>query len=284
MILIDSNSICHQAKHRMSDLSFHEKQTGVMFGFLNQILSLAKTLHSNEFIYTWDSRESLRTNLFPDYKKVRRHEKTAEEKELDSIAYSQFDTLRKEILPEIGFVNSFMIDGFEADDLMASITFTNPEIPFDIVSTDEDLYQLLSDNVRLYSTKKKQFYTNHNLWKEYGVTPDEWPEVKAIAGCNTDGVPGVEGVGEKTACKYINRNLSIVTKTYRSIKGSTALIARNRLLVTLPLESTPDIPIKNKDQFSLRAFQDICGRYGFQSFLEQERFRQWKEYVFKKEK
>jgi DNA polymerase-1 len=281
MILIDANSICHMAKHSMGNLSWEDKKVGVMFGFLNQILSLAKVFGTNEFAFTWDSRKSLRTAVFPDYKKARRIEKSAEDKELDAIAYAQFDTIRLELLPEIGFSKSFMIDGYEADDLVASIVFTNPDKEFVIVSTDEDLYQLLSNNVKMYSIRKKMSYTNKNLWKEFGVTPDEWAEVKSIAGCNTDGIPGVVGVGEKTACKYVNRHLNTRHQSYRNIKDNEELIYRNRTLVLLPFEGTPEIKIEGTDTLSSKAFQNICNRYGFQSFLERDRFKQWKEHVFK---
>lgn len=282
MILVDSNSICHQAKHSMGNLSWEEKKTGVLFGFLYQILNLAKMFKTNEFVFAWDSRESFRDKIFPGYKHKRRNkEKTPEEKELDGIAYAQFDTIRLELLPEIGFVNSYMIDGYEADDIMASITFSHPNKEFVIVSTDEDLYQLLSDNVKMYSIKKKMSYTNKNLWKEYGVTPDEWGEVKAIAGCRTDEVPGVVGVGEKTACQYVNRHLNIHNKSYRDIKSNGELIQRNKKLVILPFEGTPEISKFHFETLSSRAFQDICNRYGFQSFLTQEKYSQWKEFVFK---
>jgi DNA polymerase I len=280
MILVDANSIAHQCKHSLGNLSWNEKKVGVIFGFFNQILSLAKIFDTNRFIFAWDSRKSLRTALFSDYKKQRRYEKSPEEKELDTIAYIQFDTIRQELLPGLGFVNNYMVEGFEADDLIASITFTNPNKEFFIISTDEDLYQLLSDNVRMYSIRKKQFYTNRNLWKEYGITPDEWSEVKSIAGCNTDGVPGVAGVGEKTACLYINRHLNVTHKSYHNIKKSGELIERNRKLVTLPFEGTPEIILSAKNNLSLIAFQDICNRYGFQSFLEQEKYKQWKEFIF----
>ena len=282
MILVDANSICHQAKHSMGNLSWHDKKVGVMFGFLNQILSLSKVFDTNRFAFAWDTRKSLRTEMFPDYKKARRHDKTDEEKQLDAIAYEQFDKIRHEILPELGFVNSFGIDGYEADDLIASIINSNASHEFVIVSTDEDLYQLLSERVTMYSTKKKQLYSVKNLWKEYGVTPTEWAEVKSIAGCNTDGVPGIVGVGEKTACKFINRHLNHSHKSYRNIKDNEELIERNRKLVTLPLEGTPEIKLYIKNDLSLSAFQDICNRYGFQSFLERERFNQWMEFVFKK--
>lgn len=280
MILIDANSVCHQAKHSMGNLSWNDKQVGVIFGFINQLLSLAKVFETNEFVFAWDSRKSLRTELFPDYKKQRRHEKTPDEQKLDTIAYAQFDDLRMVLLPELGFDNSYVVEGCEADDIIASITFTNPDKEFDIISTDEDLYQLLTDKVRIYSIRKKKSYTNKNLWKDYGVTPEEWAEVKAIAGCATDGIPGVEGVGEVTACKYINRHLNVTHKAYRNIRESKDLIERNRTLVTLPIVSTPEIRLKSKDKLSLKKFQDICGRYGFQSFLERDRFKQWKEHVF----
>jgi DNA polymerase-1 len=266
----------------MKNLSWNDKKVGVIFGFLNQILSLAKIFDTNKFIFAWDSRKSLRAALFPDYKKQRRYEKTSEEKELDAISYIQFDIIRQELLSELGFVNNYMVEGYEADDLIASITFTNPNKEFFIISTDEDLYQLLSDNVRMYSIRKKQFYTNRNLWKEYGITPDEWSEVKSIAGCNTDGVPGVMGVGEKTACLYINRHLNVTHKSYHNIKKSRELIVRNRKLVTLPFEGTPEIVLSAKNNLSLTAFQDICNRYGFQSFLEQEKYKQWKKFIFTK--
>jgi len=280
MILVDANAICHQCKHAMGHLSWNDKKVGVMFGFLGQLLSLSKTFETNRFIFAWDSRESLRTKIFPDYKKTRRRDKTDEEKQLDAIAYDQFDILRKEIIPQIGFANSFMVEGFEADDLIASITFTNPGKDFIIVSADEDLYQLLTDNVRMYSTKKKQFFSNKNLWKDYGVTPEEWSEVKAIAGCSTDGVPGIPGVGEITACKYIRRHLNVKHQAYRNIQEGKELIERNKKLVTLPLAGTPEIKPTFKENLSIKVFQDICGQYGFQSFLEREKFKQWKEYVF----
>jgi 5'-3' exonuclease len=140
-----------------------------------------------------------------------------------------------------------------------------------------------SDKVSMYSTKKKKLYTNRNLWKDYGVSPKEWAEVKSIAGCSTDGVPGIEGVAEITAAKYITRRLNIAHKTYRNILSGREIIERNRKLVTLPLEGTPVIKLSIKNDLSSSAFQDICNRYGFQSFLERERYNQWKEFIFRKD-
>ena len=280
MILIDSNSICHACKHSMGDLSWEEKKVGVIFGFLRQLLTLSKLLNSNEFVFAWDSRESIRTKMFPDYKKARKREKTEEEKELDDLAYAQFNEIQNKILPAIGFSHSYMQDGYEADDIIASVVFCNPLKDITIISTDEDLYQLLTDGVSMYSIKKKQFYTGGNLWKDYRITPRDWVDVKAIAGCSSDGIPGVPGVGEKTACKYLTRTLGVHLKTYRSIKENEKLIQFNKSLVRLPLEGTKDFVIDTKDKLSLGNFLDICTEYGFKSFLGQEALSKWKEHVF----
>jgi len=281
MILIDSNSICHTVKHAMTDLSFHEKQVGVIFGFLRQILSLAKKFESNRFVFAWDSRSSVRNQFFPEYKGRRKKDKTPEEKELDDIAYVQFNTLRDEILPEVGFANNFWQEGYEADDIIASIVHCNPTEKIVIISTDEDLYQLLSENVTMYSIRKKQEYTYHNLWKDFHIPPQDWVDIKSIAGCSSDDIPGVPGVGEKTACKYLNRQLGITHKTYRSIKESGELIKRNLQLVTLPYPGTKCLPITNSDSLPTKKFLGVCTRYGFESFMYRDSLAQWKEHIFK---
>jgi len=104
ILLVDANSVCHQMKHAMGDLSWEEKRVGVLFGFLRQLLSLAKILKSNRFVFAWDTRSSVRSKFFPEYKGRRKKDKTPEEKELDDIAYIQFNTLQHEILPEIGYI------------------------------------------------------------------------------------------------------------------------------------------------------------------------------------
>jgi DNA polymerase-1 len=264
----------------MGDLSWNEKKVGVIFGFLRQILTLAKLFETNKFVFAWDSRSSIRIKMFPDYKKARRREKSPDEEAFDNLTYDQFNKLREEIIPDIGFLNNFMQEGFEADDIIASVIHSNPSLKITIISTDEDLYQLLSDNVDMYSIKKKQLYTYLNLWKDYRISPVEWIDAKSIAGCSTDGVPGVPGVGEKTSCKYLSRALNPLHKTYRAIKDSTDLIERNRKLIQLPLEGTLRYPIRINEHLSVGNFIDICNEYGFMSFLGQDTLKKWKEYIF----
>jgi DNA polymerase-1 len=277
MILVDSNYICYVAKHSLKGLSYQEKKVGVIFGFLRQILSLAKVFETNKFIFVWDSQSSLRKEIFPAYKARRKTNKTEEDLELDALSYPQFDDLRNTIIPYLGFTNNHIQIGYEADDLIAVITKTGDE--YIIVSADEDLYQLLSETVSLYSIRKKQLYTAKNLYKDYGVTPKQWAMVKAISGCSTDEIPGIVGVGEKTAAKYIRKQLPFNTKTHQSILKGTEIIRRNTPLVDLPFKGTLPITYK-RDHLSLDCFVEICKTYGFNSFLTREVYQQWKNHVF----
>lgn len=282
ILLIDANAICHQAKHSMKGFSYDEQEVGVIFGFMRQLLALAKNFQTNKFVFAWDSRKSFRTNMFLKYKEKRKTaEKTKEEKRFDEIAFNQFNIIREEILPELGFCNNFMIDGYEADDIIASIIQKiNGKEEIVIISSDEDLFQLLSETVSMYSTKKKKSYTDKNLWKDYRITPKEWGTVKAIAGCSSDSVPGVPGVGEVTACKYLTKQLPKTHKTYRSIVASKELIEFNKYLVVLPLKGTPIISISSKDSLLVKNFITVSQRYGFNSFTNKENLAQWKEHIF----
>lgn len=284
MIIIDANGICHAAKYSMGSLSWKEKETGVIFGFLNQLLTVAKTMDSNQFLFTWDSVLSKRKEIFPDYKKSRRTElKTEDEQRLDDVAYKQFSELRQEILPFLGFRNNFISEGFEADDLIASITQHMSADYFAIISSDEDLYQLLRENVYIYSTKKKQSYTIKNLWTDFKIHPPDWAKVKAIGGCSSDGVPGIPGVGEKTAAKYLNKTLPYTGQAYRKIKDNQALIDFNMKLVKLPLEGTPIISKATPDDLCFENFMKTCKYLGFRSYMNETRMQEWKKYIFHRE-
>ncbi len=267
IILIDAHAICHAAKHSV-DLDYEGLQTGIIFVFLRQIVKLAKTLQSNHFIFAWDSRNSKRREYFPEYKASRRKDRTPLEIMKDEKCFKQFNSLKSIILPSIGY-ECYEYDGFEADDIIASIVYYNSD-PMVIVSSDTDLYQLLGDNISMHW--KDQNYTAKQFEYEYGIPPLKWIYIKSLAGCKTDGVPGIEGIGEITACKYLRRELSPKSKVYQRIisdKGSK-LIEFNQKLVTLPYEGTPIIKLKPQPKLYLDAFTHFCGKYGFQSMLGKE--------------
>ncbi len=269
ILLVDANAIAHQAKHAM-ELNYEGMQTGVMFGFLRQIIKISNELNTNKIFFFWDSSKSNRRIMFPEYKANRRKDKVPTEKFFDDQCYKQFNLLKHSLLPDLGF-KCYQAEGFEADDIIATAV-QNHKFDFIIVSGDTDLYQLLSDSVSLYKSNNKTIYSINDFKNEYNITPAQWIQVKAIAGCTTDNIPGLPNIGEITACKYLRGELKHTTEAYKKIKSAFGknTIEKNLPLVKLPLEGTPVFPlaIPKEFQYSLTNFIRICDKYGFNSMLE----------------
>jgi DNA polymerase-1 len=249
-------------------LSTNQLRTEVVFQFTIQLLNYAKRFETDKFIFCWDSKHSKRKKIFEDYKAKRHNDKTAEDKRFDELTYPQFDELRFNVIPDMGFKNTFLQAGLEADDLFASILTHNQfdEKPI-IVSRDGDLYQLL-DWCDMFDPTSKKIITAETFQDRWGIEPGKWGEVKAIAGCSTDGVPGVSGVGEKTAIKYITGALGNKTKAHKSIVSNRFLIKRNRLLVVLPFKATKPIEIVD-DELMYIDFHNTFQRLKFDSCLQE---------------
>ncbi len=132
----------------------------------------------------------------------------------------------KELLSALA-INIFEIDGFEADDLIGTLSVFAEEkgIEVYIVTGDKDALQLATDNVKVVITKKgiteKEIYDKNRMIEEFGVTPKEFIDVKGLMGDTSDNIPGVPGIGEKTAFKLIKEYKSIETvlENIENIKG-----------------------------------------------------------------
>jgi DNA polymerase-1 len=210
--------------------------------------------------------------MYPAYKANRRpDDRPEEEKELDAIAFQQFTKLREIILPDLGFKNIFMIDGYEADDLLALLVKQLPG-PNIVVASDNDLFQLLPF-CSLYNVTKKQLTTKEEFVRKYGVEPEIWSEVKALAGCSSDNVSGVPGVGEITAIKYLTGKIT-KGKVFSKIQESGEIRDRNRLLVTLPLKDIP-LPIYKENRLVKSTFLGVISTYGLKSMSQEKEFSKW---------
>src|SRR3990172_1202711 len=155
LLIIDSNFICYKSMIAMKGLSWDEHATGVIFGFLREISSLADKFESPRFVFAWDSRKSFRRNVYPEYKKRPKIE-DPEMEDLFNSGRPQFDEIRLKVLPRLGFKNNFIQVGLEADDIMARIVQEHSgKLPLEdricIVSSDEDLYQLLHNTISIYN-------------------------------------------------------------------------------------------------------------------------------------
>lgn len=276
ILVIDSSFIAHRSRFVFGDLSVDDLRTGVIFGFLDQIRNIGLDLNSNRMVFCWDSKESLRKKRSAEYKNKRHKDMTERERIELNLALEQFTTLREEVLPEIGFNNQFIQEGYEADDIIASFVKKNENCL--IVSSDQDLYQLL-ESADMYNVKTKKKYNMFDFHDEFGCGVSQWPYIKAVAGCKSDHVVGIQGVGEKSVIKYLNGALSSTTQAFQKIKEqSEEMVKKNMPLVKLPFRGTKTFK-EQKNKFSLEAFTKVCHRYEFISFLRETEFADWKEFL-----
>ena len=271
ILVLDCNFLAYQALHTTGCLSTSgDDPSGVTYGFLNRIVSLAEQFHTPRLVFCWDGGNSIRKKRYAWYK-LRDAEETPAEKEARKLACQQFNTLATYTLPSLGFGNVFCFEGYEGDDVIASIVneWTGDKV---IVSSDEDMFQLLSEgSCRMYNPTKRRMITKQTFMEEFGIHPVEWITVKKIAGCHSDKVPGVRGVGEKTALKYIRGELKANSKAHQDITcaAGVATAVRNHWLVELPLPDCP-VPQEQKDHFNLGEWKRVCSSLEFHSLTSPE--------------
>jgi DNA polymerase-1 len=277
-LVIDCHGLGYRAYHSLGGLSHDGTATGVAFGFLSTILRLGERYKTNKILFCWDGGDSVRRKIYPAYKiGCKTVSKTPEEqKELKAI-HAQFDSLRDTVLPALGFKNLLIQTGYEADDIIAYLIAKNVCQGI-VVSSDHDLYQLLQyPNCRgQHMLSTDRLTTANSFHGEYRITAREWAMVKAIAGCGGDGVPGIPGVAEKTAIRYILDELPDGKKK-RDIDSNFKLIQRNWKLVRLPIHGVNDIQVKEDDldeENILQIFSDL----GFSSFTSDKQAERWRTF------
>jgi len=277
LMLLDCNGLCHALKHATKNLSYRGQRTGILFGFIKMLLKLQEAIKADEWVFAWDSSKGyLRQKECPQYKANRKADKTEEEKKLDEISYPQFNTLRGQLLEDLGFGNILCFDGFESDDIMAAASFEKAEIW--IVTRDKDLYQCLKENVSIYDPIGEKPYRLSDLAGQWSCSPDEWVQAMAIAGCDTDNVKGVSGVGMKTAIKFVQGRLAPESKACASIYSSVDMGERNFNLVSLPHPALPKFKIKqSKIRPTAGRMLAVAYKYGMGSLTSVQFKSRWEE-------
>lgn len=264
-LILDTNFLCWRAFHTTGHLSHNEVRTGVIYGVLRDVLDLSQRFESGSVVFCFDSRYSRREEILPTYKSSRKNKRSddSEENQLARMEMiNQITALRKQHLPRIGFQNVFMQKGYEADDLVAA-SCQAVEAAGDtavVISSDHDLFQLIRPSIKIWNPSKQQFWTTQNFSKQYGIHPMEWAMVKAIAGCKTDDVPGIKGVGETTAVKFLTKQLPKTSTKYQAIKAGKELIRRNIPLVELPFEGCQPVSLaidKCKRENWIKVLEDL---------------------------
>jgi DNA polymerase-1 len=202
LALIDGNSIAYRAFYALpEDLATKSGQvTNAVFGFTRMLIRLIKDHHPEAVAVAWDvSRQTFRTVSYPEYKANR-------DKAPDHFR-SQLPLI-DEVLQAL-HINQLREEGYEADDIIASLTKKAVADGWDvlIVTGDRDAFQLVDEHVNVLYTRRgiSDTVLANTDWvtERYGITPSQYVEYAALRGDTSDNLPGVPGVGEKTAAKLI---------------------------------------------------------------------------------
>lgn len=263
-LLVDCNYLCYRAYFSIPKLSHEDIPTSVVFGFLREILQLQQMFSTTRIAFCFDYGRPLRKRIYPDYKANRSENKTAEEIADRQSVREQATALRKTYLPMIGYQNILFQKGYEADDMIATAIDVIPR-PREIiiVSSDEDLFQLLSPRVTAWLPGRKVRMTEELMREEYKCGPGSWADVKAIAGCSSDNVQGIYGVGPKTAAEFICGRLK-KGKKYDAIVHGSDVWKRNIELVRLPFEGVDKFDLV-RDEIDPKGWAKLIKMLGMKS-------------------
>ena len=197
LCLVDGSGFLFRAFHALPVLTRPDgTPVNAVLGFTNMLLKLLDDLQATHVAVIFDSaRESFRNEIFPEYK--------ANRPDPPDELIPQFPLVRD--ATRAFNVECLERPGFEADDLIATYTRRAQADGFDvmIVSSDKDLMQLVSDRVSMFDALKNRKIGPAEVKEKFGVGPERVVDVQALAGDSTDNVPGVPGIGVKTAAQLI---------------------------------------------------------------------------------
>lgn len=245
-VVIDVSNLAYRALHTTGYLEYQGRPTGTLYGIWQTCLDLQSRFQTHNLAFCFDTRNPLRREVYPKYKAKRKEARELEDEEKKLMRQWMYDQIRElwKLLGQMGCANVFGTKGYEADDLMAAIVRDNPDEDLVLVSSDEDLYQCLGPKVRCYRPTTKTIYTDSTLLKDLGVSPAQYASVKAWAGCTSDNIEGLKGVGEKTAAKFL---LGKYSKPERFF-GEIEVYNTNINLTKLPYPGTPKCQLQTQEE------------------------------------
>jgi len=245
LVIIDGLSFFFRAYHGVRPLTRSDGlHTNALFGFSQMLIKVVKDLQPDLCCVALDSKKNFRHDLYDAYK--------ANRKEPDPEMMEQFPHLEP-LISAFG-IPSVRIDGYEADDIIATLVAKKADDEvITIVSSDKDLMQLIRPGVVMLDTMKDRTFGPDEVVEKFGVGPDKVIQVQALIGDSSDNVPGVPGIGPKNASKLIEEygSLEGIYENIDTLKGKQQenlinfkdMAYLSRQLVTLSQE----VPIDEQD-------------------------------------
>ncbi|MBA2567720.1 MAG: DNA polymerase I [Actinobacteria bacterium] len=201
LFLVDGNNLAYRAFFALpEELATSDGfSTNALLGFTNMLFKLLADYKPKGVAVAWDTRAVHRAAISEDYK--------SERKPMPDLLREQFPYFRP-IVEAFGYRN-LEFEGWEADDVIATLATQADEanVKTTVVSTDRDAFQLVSDNVTLMMTPRGvsdvHVYTPERIEARYGIRPDQIPDFIGLKGDTSDNIPGIPGIGDKTAGQLI---------------------------------------------------------------------------------
>ncbi len=255
--LIDGSGYIFRAYYALPPLSRKSDglPTGAVSGFCSMLFKLLEDSRSDDsvhkpthFAVIFDSaKKNFRNDIYTEYK--------ANRTETPEDLVPQFEYIRKAVkafsLPSIELIN------YEADDLLATYAkqIVKAGAKVTVISSDKDLMQLVSEKIRLYDPMKNKVLGEKEVFEKFGVKPNQVIDVQSLAGDPSDNIPGVPGIGVKTAAELINKykTLDVLLKNINEIpqnkRRETLLINKDKAILSKKLVTLKDdVPVKEKPE------------------------------------
>ena len=250
-LILDGHSLAYRAFHALPVENFATssgQHTNAVYGFVSMLINVLKEQKPTHIAVAFDiSRETFRSRIYPEYKATRAKSPAEFAGQVELI---------KQVLEAIN-IPVVTVEDFEADDVIATLAHAS-SIPVKIVSGDRDSFQLVNENVTVLYPKKGMsdlaLMTPEAVSEKYGVSPQRYRDLAALVGETSDNLPGIPGVGPKTAAKWIEQygSLDDILQAQETISGKVGEALRahsaqvqtnyqlNRLVTDAPIESDTD--------------------------------------------
>ncbi len=210
-VLIDGNSVIYRAFYNVPPLTAGGVPTGVIHVFLSVLEKLRKNPEISDIIIIFDAKgKNRRHEMFESYKATRQA--------MPEDLILQLNIL-KEMLPYTGYP-IYCIEGYEADDVINTLSQTINNKVW-IVTKDKDLHQLVNDKVQIYDYQKDEIIDREKVYEKFGLYPESIPDMLALMGDTSDNIPGIAGIGLKTAKTLLDnyKSLDNIFNNVENLKG-----------------------------------------------------------------
>jgi len=278
LFLVDAHALLFQVFHAIPEMSSPGGlPTNALFGFTRDMLFLRKELHPDYLVCVFDPPGgTFRERIYPEYKAHRGPMPDAMRTQI-GLVYQLLEAMRIPALTK---------EDYEADDVLATVAKAAAERGIDVYvcTSDKDCRQLISDRIKLYNLRKHEVFDREALQKDWGIKPEQVVDFQMLVGDSVDNVPGVAGIGEKTAAKLLQQfgtvdqllaNIERVAgaKKQENLRQAVPEMPRNRELVTLKTDVPVDL---TWDQWRLQEgdaprMLQLFKEWGFRTFAEQVR-------------